>query len=106
MEIFDLTPKINMDDEIVQFYQSKDAVLLDVRTIEEYSEGHIVNSLNIPLNELSTIETHIKDKKTMIFVHCLSGGRTTKAVRVLNAIGYTNIVNAGGLNSYTGEVVT
>ena len=83
-------------------YETNDgAVLLDVRTAEEYIDG----SVNIPLDRISSVENIVKDKSTPLYVHCLSGGRSGQAVSYLKQIGYTNAKNIGGISSYRGKVV-
>ena len=87
-------------------YETNDgAVLLDVRTAEEYRDGHIDGSVNIPLDRISSVENTVKDKSTPLYVHCLSGGRSGQAVSYLKQFGYTNAKNIGGINSYRGKVV-
>ena len=87
-------------------YETNDgAVLLDVRTAEEYRDGHIDGSVNIPLDRISSVENTVKDKSTPLYVHCLSGGRSGQAVSYLKQIGYTNEKNIGGISSYRGKVV-
>ena len=90
----------------VEEYEKNDgAVLLDVRTIEEYRDGHIDGSVNIPLDRISSVENTVKDKSTPLYVYCLSGGRSGQAVSYLKQIGYTNVKNIGGISSYRGKVV-
>lgn len=87
-------------------YETNDgAVLIDVRTAEEYRDGHIDGSVNIPLDRISSVENIVKDKSTPLYVHCLSGGRSGQAVSYLKQIGYTNAKNIGGISSYRGKVV-
>ena len=87
-------------------YETNDgAVLLDVRTAEEYRDGHIDGSVNIPLDRISSVENIVKDKSTPIYVYCLSGGRSGLAVSYLNQISYSNVKNIGGISSYRGKVV-
>ena len=87
-------------------YETNDgAVLIDVRTAEEYRDGHIDGSVNIPLDRISSIENTVKDKSTPLYVHCLSGGRSGQAVSYLKQMGYTNVKNIGGISSYRGKVV-
>ena len=87
-------------------YETNDgAVLLDVRTAEEYRDGHIDGSVNIPLDRISSVENTVKDKSTPLYVHCLSGGRSGQAVSYLKQIGYTNAKSIGGISSYRGKVV-
>ena len=87
-------------------YETNDgAVLIDVRTAEEYRDGHIDGSVNIPFDRISSVENTVKDKSTPLYVHCLSGGRSGQAVSYLKQIGYTNVKNIGGISSYRGKVV-
>lgn len=79
-------------------------VLLDVRTPEEYREIHIPNSISLPLAELkSGIGKVVGDKVTEIIVYCLSGMRSATACRQLAAMGYTNVSNMGGIQSWRYE---
>ena len=87
-------------------YETNDgAVLIDVRTAEEYRDGHIDGSVNIPLDRISSVENTVKDKSTPLYVYCLSGGRSGQAVSYLKQMGYTNTKNIGGISSYRGKVV-
>ena len=94
----------DINDGVKEFEGTEGAVLLDVRTADEYAEGHIPGSINIPLNTVPTILERIPDKDTPLFVHCLSGGRSGKAVAFLKKQGYTQVKNIGGINQYTGPV--
>lgn len=96
-------PDINAGVE--QFYKTENAVLIDVRTEDEYKGGHIEGSINIPLQKISDVQNRIKEQNPPIFVHCLSGGRSAKAASVLKSMGYTNVTNIGGINGYRGKVV-
>ena len=90
---------------IAEYEANVGAVLLDVRTAEEYRDGHIDGSVNIPLDRISSVDNIIKDKSTPLYVHCLSGGRSGQAVSYLKQMGYTNVKNIGGISSYGGKVV-
>ena len=90
---------------VAEYKTNVGAVLLDVRTLEEYSDGHIDGSVNIPLDRISSVENVVKDKSTPIYVYCLSGGRSGLAVSYLNQISYSNVKNIGGISSYRGKVV-
>ena len=96
------TPDIN--DGVKEFQNTKNAVLLDVRTREEYSEGHIDGSINIPLQNIRNLSDVLKDKNTPLFVHCYSGSRSGQAVSYLSDVGYTNVKNIGGISAYRGKV--
>ena len=71
------------------------AVIVDVRTPDEYKGGHIKNSINIPLNNLSSQLSKIKKDKTVI-VCCASGMRSASAKSVLKSAGYADVYNGGG----------
>lgn len=90
---------------VKDFQATKGAVLLDVRTAGEYAEGHIENSLNLPLQNIEQAVSVIKDKNTPLFVHCRSGGRSAAATAELKRMGYTNVNDIGGILSYNGKVV-
>ena len=80
------------------------AVLLDVRTPQEYREGRIPGSINIPLQSLSTADQIPAGKDAPLFVYCYSGARSSQAVRLLAGMGYTNTKNIGGIGAYKGKV--
>ncbi len=105
MGIFDLFKKNNINSEVQKLKSTPNAVLLDVRTKEEYKEGHIPNSVNIPVDKLETAPLKF-NKEATIFVYCHSGARSSRAVAILNRLGYMNAKNIGGIIDYTGEVVT
>ena len=70
-----------------------------------FARGKIAGSINLPVDEVpSKIESVIPDKSALIYVYCLSGARSAKAVTVLEKLGYTNVTNIGGISAYTGEI--
>lgn len=82
----------------------KNIILLDVRTPEEYREVHIPNSISLPLGELkSGITKAVKNKDAEIIVYCLSGMRAAQACSQLASMGYTNVSNMGGIQSWRYE---
>lgn len=82
----------------------KKIVLLDVRTPEEYREIRIPHSISLPLDELKAgIAKVAGEKDTEIIVYCLSGMRAARACRELGAMGYTNVSNMGGIQSWSYE---
>lgn len=101
--MFGLFTKKDINKGVEEWKSTPGAVLLDVRTKEEYAEYHINGSLNIPLDELENIEKHIPDKSSTVFVHCLSGARSARAAAYLKSKGYVNIHDIGGISSYKGE---
>lgn len=76
-------------------------VLLDVRSPQEYKEGNLENSINIPLYDIAKeIDKEISNKETTIIVYCQSGNRSKKAVEILCRKGYQNIYNIlGGMDN-------
>lgn len=78
--------------------------LVDVRTREEYRQGHLPGSLNLPLDELSLAEKALPDKQAPLYVYCLSGARSGMACRALLKRGYARVVNIGGIGGYRGHV--
>lgn len=75
------------------------AVILDVRSKEEFEGGHVKGALNIPLDTLSSNFKKIGDKDTYIITCCMSGGRSTMAKDILHKAGYDNVHNGGGWHS-------
>ena len=85
--------------------QSAAGVLLDVRTREEYADGHIDGSLNIPLQDMDTAEKHIPEKSAPVFVYCQSGARSARAAHILKSRGYLHVTDIGGISGYRGKIV-
>lgn len=82
-------------------------IILDVRTAEEFAEGHIPNAINIPVETIGAEPpAELADKDQLIMVYCRSGNRSVTASEKLVDLGYTNIVEFGGINTWPGEVVT
>ena len=75
--------------------------LLDVRTQQEYDEKHIAGAYHIPDYEIeSRAEKELPDKGALILVYCRSGSRSKKASEKLADLGYTNIKDFGGINTW------
>jgi phage shock protein E len=73
------------------------ATIVDVRTVEEFSEEAYPNALNIPVDEMMARLTEFGDKNKPVIVYCASGARSAYAARILKNAGYVEVVNAGGL---------
>ena len=97
--------QVSPEEAAAMMEEETDYIILDVRTQEEYSEGHIEGSKNIPLQNIEIAETIIKNKDTPLFVYCRSGGRSAQATSILKRMGYTNVEDIGGILSYRGKVV-
>lgn len=105
MSIFGFLKQADINAGVQEFLKTEKAVLLDVRTKEEYESGHIENSENIPLQQIEEVLAKITDKSTPLFVYCQSGARSSSAASALKQMGYLNITNIGGISSYRGKVV-
>ena len=80
-------------------------IILDVRTQKEYSEGHIPKAICIPNETIEkTPPKDLPDKKQMILVYCRSGRRSKEAAHKLTDMGYSNIVEFGGIIDWHGEI--
>jgi rhodanese-related sulfurtransferase len=87
--------------------QNEDIIILDVRTEEEFREGHIKGAILLPDYEVEEkAEEVLVDKSTTILVYCRSGRRSASAAKALLTLGYTKIYDFGGLIDWPYEVVT
>ena len=104
MGFFDFLKQPNINQGVEQYKTTSGAVLLDVRTPQEYAEGHIPGGKNLPLQDIDKAAVIIDNKDTPLFVHCLSGTRSRQAAEALKQMGYTNVTNIGGIADYHGKV--
>lgn len=82
-------------------------IVVDVRTQEEYDQGHIANAVLIPNENITTEKpAELPDLDAEILVYCRSGNRSRQAANKLIAMGYTNVYDFGGINSWPYETVT
>ena len=102
--MFGILKRNDINAGIDEFKATAGAVLLDVRTKDEYQSGHVPGSKNIDAGEIEKTVSVVSDKVTPLFVHCLSGARSGRAVSTLKNMGYTNVKNIGGISTYTGPV--
>ena len=99
--------QINMDEAIAMMEAESDYIILDVRTPEEFSEKHIPGAINVANETIGSEEIpELPDKDQLILVYCRSGNRSKQASEKLVALGYTNIIEFGGINDWPGEVVS
>ena len=99
--------QISMEEAITMMEEESGYIILDVRTPEEYAEKHIPGAINIPNETIGTAEVQeLPDKDQLILVYCRSGNRSKQASEKLAALGYTNIVEFGGINDWPGETVS
>ncbi|MDR1630504.1 MAG: rhodanese-like domain-containing protein [Oscillospiraceae bacterium] len=79
--------------------------LIDVRTQEEFAEGHIPNSVNVPLGSFQQIARVVPNKDERLFVYCLSGSRSQMACGQLAQMGYADVTNIGGISQWPGKII-
>ena len=99
--------QISVDAAITMMEEESGYIILDVRTPEEFADKHIPGAVNIPNETIGTEEIpELPDKDQLILVYCRSGNRSKQASEKLAALGYTNVVEFGGINSWPGETVS
>lgn len=104
MGIFKWAAAPDIHAGLEQFRNTPGAVLLDVRTPQEYRMGHIPASRSVPLQRLSQIDGQVDDHSTPLFVYCLAGARSRQAVMMLRSMGYRQVTDLGGIDRYSGPV--
>ena len=104
MGFFDFLKQPDINKGVMEYRNANGAVLLDVRTPQEYREGHIPGSKNVPLQQLDKISSVADNKSIPLLVYCYSGGRSRQAASMLQHMGYTNVQNIGGIAAYQGKV--
>ena len=99
--------QITMNEAIVMMEKEKDYIILDVRRPDEFAEKHIPGAINIPNEIIGTEEIkELPNKNQLILVYCRSGNRSKQASEKLVKLGYTNIVEFGGIIDWPGETVS
>lgn len=99
MNIFGRNYRKRSGTEILEFTQlgelmKQGAVLIDVRSPQEYKEGHLEGAISIPEYEIKRkIELQVRDKGTKVILYCNSGRRSRKAADLLKRLGYNNVYN-------------
>lgn len=99
--------QISMDETVIMMQEESNYIILDVRRTDEFAAGHIPNAINVANEDIGTDEiSELPDKDQLIMVYCHSGRRSKEAAEKLVALGYTNIVEFGGILDWTGDVVS
>ena len=97
---------ITMDEAVTMMAQETDYIILDVRRPDEFAAGHIPKAINVPNETIGTAEIpELPDKDQLIMVYCRSGRRSKEASEKLVKLGYTNIVEFGGIIDWEYEIV-
>ena len=99
--------QVSMEEAAAIMEEESDYIILDVRTEEEFHEKYIPDAVNIPNESIGSEELkELPDKKQLVLVYCRSGNRSKQAAEKLTKLGYTNIVEFGGINDWTGKTVS
>ncbi|MBQ3291159.1 MAG: rhodanese-like domain-containing protein [Mogibacterium sp.] len=109
MGYYDELPELDINELLEETSLIKNKVLVDVRTPEEYLEGHIPGAINIEAklckrSNRSGIESILTDKTAHVYMYCFSGARSGMAAAFLRQMGYDRAENIGGYKDYTGPV--
>ena len=99
--------QISMDEAVTMMAEETGYIILDVRRADEFAAGHIPGAINVANESIGTDELpELPDKNQLIMVYCRSGRRSKEAAEKLVKLGYTNIVEFGGILDWKGEIVT
>ena len=99
--------QISTEEAVAIMEAETDYLILDVRTPEEFREKHIPGAINVPNETIAASNIpQLPDKSQLILVYCRSGNRSKQAARKLATLGYTNIVEFGGINAWPGLTVS
>ncbi len=99
--------RISMDEAVAMMKRENGYIILDVRTPEEFAEKHIPNAINVPNENIGADGIpELPDRDQLIMVYCRSGRRSKEAAKKLVKLGYTNIVEFGGIIDWKGETVS
>ena len=96
---------VSMEEITTIMQENANYIILDARTIEEYKEGHIPNAICIPNETIDeTVTKQLPNKDQLILIYCRSGNRSKQAALKLQQLGYTNLVEFGGIIDWDGEI--
>ena len=97
--------QISMEEAVQMMEAESGYVILDVRRPDEYAAGHIPGAINVANETIGTAAIpELPDKDQLILVYCRSGRRSKEASEKLVKLGYTNIVEFGGILDWKGEI--
>ena len=83
---------------------SEGAIIIDVRTSDEYNEDHIEGAINIDSSQIKyAIKGKVTDFETKVIVYCRSGNRSAESAKILTELGYKNVYDMGALSGCYGE---
>ena len=97
--------QITMSEAVKMMETENNYIILDVRRADEFAEGHIPGAINVANEVIGTEEIpELTDKSQLILVYCRSGRRSKEASEKLVKLGYTNIVEFGGILDWKGGI--
>lgn len=93
-------------EEAKEKMETEDVTIVDVRTLQEYREGHVPEAVNIPNEEIGESEPELlSDKDAVLLIYCRSGRRSREAAEKLVKLGYSRVYDFGGIIDWTYETV-
>ena len=96
---------VSMSDIEKIMNENENYIILDVRTIEEYNDGHIPGAICIPNETIDeNVVSKLPDKEQLILIYCRSGNRSKQATKKLKDLGYLNLIEFGGIIDWPGEI--
>ncbi len=99
--------QISQDEAKLMMKDDDGHVIVDVRRADEYAKGHIPGAILIPNEEIGTEQPEeLPDKNQIILVYCRTGRRSKEAAQKLADMGYVNVYEFGGIEDWTGDIVT
>lgn len=99
--------QISQDEAMKMMEEQTDYLIVDVRRSDEFAEGHIAGAINVPNEDIDDeMPELLPDKDQLLLIYCRSGNRSKEASQKLADIGYTNVYEFGGINTWEGKIVT
>lgn len=99
--------QISQDEAMQMMQEQTDYIIVDVRRPDEFAEGHIAGAINVPNEDIKDeMPELLPDKDQLLLIYCRSGNRSKEASQKLANIGYTEVYEFGGINTWEGEIVT
>ena len=99
--------KISQDEAMKIMDEESGYLIVDVRRPDEFAEGHIEGAINVPNEGIAEeMPEELPDKDQLLLIYCRTGRRSKEASEKLAKIGYKNVYEFGGINTWTGTIVT
>ena len=99
--------QISQAEALQMMQEQENYLIVDVRRTDEFAEGHIAGAINVPNEEIADeMPELLPDKDQLLLIYCRSGNRSKEASQKLADMGYTNVYEFGGINTWEGEIVT